>query len=267
MQYKLVACILILSVFSFVLAAPVPVQEVREACANAMEGNDDVIIVSEKRASGSGLGQVEEESDLYPPELSDTESRTSTPSPPQSPSASVDASGNHPGVGMSSSPPAGSTSPLSSKVSSTPDGTGTEAKTEPASSSGPRVSWNPMTKFNDETVQPGETEAPLDQGAFKPGTTTEIQPASSSGPRVSWNPVTKVKFPDEPILAFPPPPRPPPAGRKGYLAKLASQQKGLVGKMKSFFDKVGGKLKFRPRFQRTVDTGAYVSVSSLPQPS
>lgn len=253
MQYKLVAWILILSIFSFVLAAPVLVREVREACANAMEGDGEVIIVSEKRATKLETieeepdlyppelsGPIKEESDLYPPYLSDTESWTPPPSPPQSPSASVDASGNHPGVGMPSSPPAGSTSPLSSKVLSTPGGT--DAKIEPASSSGPRVSWNPATKFNDEpVVRPGGTEASLD-----PGTTTEIESASSSRPRVSWNPVTKITFPDEPTLIFPPPSLPP----------SAPQQKGFLGKMKSFLGKIGRKLKFRPRFQRTVDTGA-----------
>jgi hypothetical protein len=185
-----------LSVFSLVLAAPVLVREVPQACANAMEGDDNVIIVSEKRAK---LETIEEESDLYPPEetdlypphLSDTESGTPPPSPPHSPSASVDASGNHPGVGMPSSPPAGSTSPLSSKVLSTPGGT--ETKMEPPSSSGPR-------------------------------------------PGISWDPVTKVQFADEPILKFP--------------------KKSFYRKIKSFFSKVGGKLSFRPRSQRTVDTGA-----------
>jgi hypothetical protein len=50
-QYKIVACIvLILSVFSFVLAVPVVVQEAREAYADAVDGGDNVIIGSGKRA-------------------------------------------------------------------------------------------------------------------------------------------------------------------------------------------------------------------------
>jgi hypothetical protein len=51
MRFKIVACILlILHVFSFVLAAPVLLREVRDACADAVEGDEDVIIVSGKRA-------------------------------------------------------------------------------------------------------------------------------------------------------------------------------------------------------------------------
>jgi hypothetical protein len=51
-RYKIVACILlILSVFGFVLAAPVAVQEVREACADAaVDAGDNVITGSGKRA-------------------------------------------------------------------------------------------------------------------------------------------------------------------------------------------------------------------------
>ena len=57
-RYKIVAGILlILSVFSFGLAAPVPVQEVREACAAAVNGGENVIIGSGKRA------EVQEEED------------------------------------------------------------------------------------------------------------------------------------------------------------------------------------------------------------
>ncbi len=53
-RYKIVACIiLILSAFGFVLAAPVAVQEVREACTDAVDGGDNVIIESGKRADHS----------------------------------------------------------------------------------------------------------------------------------------------------------------------------------------------------------------------
>jgi hypothetical protein len=50
-RYKIVACILlILSVFGFVHAVPVAVQEVREACAHAVDRGKNVIIGSGKRA-------------------------------------------------------------------------------------------------------------------------------------------------------------------------------------------------------------------------
>ena len=52
-RYKIVACIiLILSVFSFVLAAPVAVQEVRDTRADAVDDGGNVII---------GLGERAEE--------------------------------------------------------------------------------------------------------------------------------------------------------------------------------------------------------------
>jgi hypothetical protein len=255
MRYKIVACILlVLSVFNFVLAAPVPVREVREACADAVGGGETVIIVSGKRGNpGEGADPAESdlypidlsdtESDLYPINLSDTESDlypidlTDTVSP-QSPSTPDDASGSHPGVDMPSSPSGGSKSP-------------------------------------------GGTEVPLDtEGAFKPGTTTENPPVSGETKSVSWGPTTKVHFYDKDPFERPLP-RPP--GRKGYLAKVAAQQsqspdiehdvlssshfspppqsppkpqsKGFVSNFKTYFSKLG-KLKFRPRFQRTTDTGA-----------
>jgi len=92
MRYKIVACILlILSSSSFVLAAPVAVREVREACADAVEGGENLIIVTGKRAPGA----YEADSD------SDTEGRTS---PSQSSSAPDHASGGHSGIDMLSSP-------------------------------------------------------------------------------------------------------------------------------------------------------------------
>ncbi len=51
MRCKVVArTLLILSVFNFVLAAPVAVRKVRESSADAMGGREDTIIVSGKRA-------------------------------------------------------------------------------------------------------------------------------------------------------------------------------------------------------------------------
>ena len=59
MRYKLVACVLlILSVFGFVLAAPVAVQEVCEACVDAVDGGENVIIESGKRAEVQEEGGI-----------------------------------------------------------------------------------------------------------------------------------------------------------------------------------------------------------------
>jgi hypothetical protein len=70
-RYTIVACILlILSVFSFVLAAPVAVQEVREACTDAVAGGDKVI---------TGLGKRADEPPPLPPS-SPPRPSTSTPS-------------------------------------------------------------------------------------------------------------------------------------------------------------------------------------------
>ena len=57
-RYKIVTCILILSVFSFVLAAPVAVQEVREAGADAVDGGDEVITGLGKRTGGQEESQL-----------------------------------------------------------------------------------------------------------------------------------------------------------------------------------------------------------------
>jgi hypothetical protein len=60
-RYKIVTCIfLILSIFSFVLAAPVAVREVREACTNEVGGGDNL-----KNGLGKRIGE-EEESSLAP---------------------------------------------------------------------------------------------------------------------------------------------------------------------------------------------------------
>jgi hypothetical protein len=198
-----------------------------------------VIIVSGKRARRGN-----------PYEGSDSGSDTEWWTPPSQSSGARDhGSGSHPGVDMPSSSSGGSESPLWSKVWSTPGGTG----------------------------------VPLDpEGAFKPGTTIGNQPPASSGKTklVSWGPTTKVHFYDKDPFENPLP-RPP--GRKGYLAKVAAQQspspdiehdvssssyfspspqsppkpqsKGFVSNFKTYFRKLG-KLNFRPRFQRTADTGA-----------
>ncbi|KAI0283675.1 hypothetical protein BGY98DRAFT_951257 [Russula aff. rugulosa BPL654] len=67
-RYKIVASILlILSVFSFVLAAPIAVREVREACTNGVDGEKNILIGSSTRKRAQPgedreplLAQVEE---------------------------------------------------------------------------------------------------------------------------------------------------------------------------------------------------------------
>jgi hypothetical protein len=259
MRYKTVACILlILSIFSFVLPTPIPVREVREARADAVEGGENVKIVSGKRAPPGNPydgDSSDSESDLFSLDLSDAESRTHQP---QSPSAPDYASGSHPGVDMPPSPSAPDYASGSHPGVDMPPSPSSGSKSPPESKL-----WS----------TPGGTEVPLDEG-----TTTENQPASSSKPKsVSWGHTTKVHIyenePDTPDLPAPP-------GREGYLAKVAGQQsplpevehaplssyfdpspppapqsKGLVSNFKTFFGKLG-KLKFRPRFQHTVDTEA-----------
>ena len=88
-RYKLAIHILvILSVFNLVpvLAAPVAVQEVREACADVADGGEGVIIVPGKRAE-EGQDPLTQAS---PGQLS-----TSSPDPPGLPSTSDYASGVH----------------------------------------------------------------------------------------------------------------------------------------------------------------------------
>ena len=238
MRFTIVACILlILSVFNLVLAAPVPAQGLREARADAVDEGKNVIIVSGKRAPrGNPYEGEESDSDMEwwtpsPERLSTIESSTGSPS--------------HSSSGTPSSSPGGNKSPM---------------------------------------LTPGWTEVSLDQqGAFKPGTTTENQPASPSKTKsVSWGTSNKVVLPSGEITSEPLPQNLPlPPGREGYLAKMAgqsspppppkSQSKDFVSNFRTYFGKLGttfqhavshfktvigklGKLDFRPRFQREVDT-------------
>jgi hypothetical protein len=287
MRYKIVACILlILSVFSLVLAAPVPVREVREACADAVGGGETVIIVSEKRARRDN-----------PYEGADSDSDTEWWTPPSQSSGTRDyGSGSHPGVDMPSFPSGGTGVPLD------PEGAFKPGTTTPK-----KVNFWHTTKVH--IFEPDLSPPPEDQPAKK---------ALS----VSWGP-SQLILPSGEIISepLPPEPLPSPPGREAYLAKMAAQQspssehaspssehaspssdhsssssdfdlypphspehassssnvdlyppqspehassssnvdlypppesKGFASKFKTFF----GKLKFRPRFQRTVDTGA-----------
>jgi hypothetical protein len=213
MRFKIVACILILSVFSFVLAAPLPVLEVREACTDAVEREKDGTILSGKQAPRGNLHERGGSTDGSGSELG-------SPSP-QSPAPDYASGGK---------------SPLRSKVwSTTPDGA--------------EVLWHP-------------------DGASQPGTTTENQPgSSSSAKKVQWASAPRkgqaIKWaPTIEIYTYPKDPLPLPPGRDGYMAKEAAKtlpklkSKGVVGNVKSYLGKFGGKLKIRPRFQSTVDTAA-----------
>jgi len=53
--YDIVArALLILSVFSFVLAAPMAVRKAQGACTAGVNGGKDVVVASEKRDTGTG---------------------------------------------------------------------------------------------------------------------------------------------------------------------------------------------------------------------
>ena len=224
---NIAACILLtLSVFSFVLAAPVAVREAGKTCVDGVDVN-------------VGLGKrvdVQEE-DRFKKWLDDLDQAQqepseevpwSTPSQGQSSSlAPTYASGTHPNPPSS---PGESKSPLLS----------TSGRAE--------LSWNPE----------GETKL------IQPGTLTEIKPASSSNPKsVSWASSKKVQLPSGKSITLPLQSEviklPTPPGREAYLAKMAAQQspsqpsKGFFGDSTNLFKKLG-KLKFLPRFQRISST-------------
>jgi hypothetical protein len=162
MRYKIVACILlILSVFSVVLAAPVPV---REACANAVEGGENVITVSGKRAA---RGNSLEDSD------SDADAEWWEP-PYKLPSAFHYADGSNTGVDTPSSSLSGSVPPPGSgetEVPLDPEGAfnpGTTTGNQLASSSNPKkVHWGPTTKVH--IYYPDDPPAGPDDLPLPPG--------------------------------------------------------------------------------------------------
>ena len=244
--------LLILSVVSFVLAAPVP--EVHEAWGDVVEGDENVIVVSGKRAPGGNPSEGDsdlypynpydgdsDESDLYPPDQS---YRT----PPQSPSPSAhdDASGRHP-----FDPAQGAFKPE----------TTTENQPAASSSTGKpkKVDWHHTTKVH---IYEPAIYVPPPEGP------------SSSASSVKWAPSREVILPSGETFSetVPPDPLPLPPGRKGYLAKVAAGQqppppefdhaspssffeppppepksKSLVSKVTTSLGKLG-KLKFVPRF-------------------
>ena len=222
-RYKIVTCILLIfSVFGPVLAAPAAIQEVREVYADTVDGGEDVIIGSEKRAK-TPLSEEE------PPLLESwaQEQAATAPSnwktipwPDHAPSSAPDyAGGTRPNPSFSSG---GSKPPLLS--------TSAEIELPP----------NPEGKA--ELIQPGvPTEIqPASSSMSKliqPGASTEIQPASSKMSKsVSFGPSTVI----------------PPSGEI-----MAAQQSPspMKPKSKSTFKKLVGKLKFKPwrRVSRTAD--------------
>ncbi|KAI0277933.1 hypothetical protein BGY98DRAFT_573950 [Russula aff. rugulosa BPL654] len=231
-RYKIVACILlILSVFNSVLAAPVAVQEVREACADAVDASDALIIGSGKRAN-------EEEDPLLAQAQQGSSLRlrpsgwTSLPQgslPPGLASVLNYVSGTDPNPSFSSEGEAKLIQP------------------------GPLTGIQPASSIKAKLIQPGPS--------------TGIQPASSSKAKsVSWAPWKEVKLPSGRIKnTMLVPPRggtrikAPVRGTYGYASenKLAAQPlalppkpqsmnifSNLVAVTKLWFSKVAGKIKF-----------------------
>jgi hypothetical protein len=221
-RYKIVACILlILSVFSFVLAAPVAVQEAREACADVVDGGDNVIIGSGKRAD------VQEEDPLLAQAQQDPSSSSdwrSTPSQDQGSSSAPNyASGTHPNPSLSS---------------------GDSKPSLLSTSGGTKVLWNPLAEGGANLIQPG--------------TSTEIQPASSSNRKsVSWAPEREVRLPSGEMYSEMLPPDVEPLPRPLFMdaiqAKVAAHQ-SKKPQFKNIFRKLLGKLKFK--FSRRISRTA-----------
>ncbi|KAF8490077.1 hypothetical protein F5888DRAFT_1743057 [Russula emetica] len=248
-RYKLVACILlILSIFSFVLAAPVAVQELRKACADAVDGSENVKIGSGKRADVQ-----DSEEDPMKEWLAQAQHEPSSSSSSQdqgSSSAPNYASGTHPNPSFSPEGEAKST-------------LRTSTETQPASPSEAKsVSWAPSKEVllpSGETVSEPLTpesgsesswgyfdlptplgreeylakmaaqQSPSPEVASTLRTSTETQPASPSEAKsVSWTPSKEVLLPSGETVSEPLTPEikplPLPPGREGYLAKMAAQQ-------------------------------------------
>lgn len=244
------------SVFSFVLTAPIQIQEVREAFADAMEGSESLTIVSGKRAPRGDLYE-RAGSGVLPP----------TGSPPALGYASgsgIPTGGESPLWSSVWSPPVGVESPSWSKVWSPASGAelpfDPEGEVEPGTVSNNQAASSSKAK----TVQWGTTPENQAESSSKAktvqwATTTTDQEASSSdsnseGKGVKWGSTTKVYM-------YGPDPLSPPPGREGYLAKVAASRlpksgsKSFGANVKTFFSKLG-KLKLRPRFQRAAKTGA-----------
>jgi hypothetical protein len=201
-RYKVVACILILSVFGFVLAAPAAVQEVREARADgAVDGSENVIIGSGKRADS------EEE-----PLLQSWAKHQGTSSAPNY------ASGTHPNPSFSlgdSVPP-----PLST-------------------SGGIELPWDPLglTKGGAKLSQPGTSTEIQPASLSKAKSVLWATPKLLlSGEAESVELGTEIKpLPVSPGYRYKP--RPPEPKSKNIVSKLAGKLKFKVGKVKFRFSR------------------------------
>src|SRR6266576_3847064 len=152
-RYKLAVHILfILSVFNFVLVltVPVPVQEVREAWADVVDGGQDVIIVSAKRADE---GQDPALTHASPGQL-----LTSSPDPPGSPSTSDSASGVHQETTNPIQPPSSASG---------------EIRRPPYASGGAELPWYSSGDTKPHRKTPGGVQR------VQPGTTSKFLPSNS----------------------------------------------------------------------------------------
>ncbi|KAF8496560.1 hypothetical protein F5888DRAFT_1635050 [Russula emetica] len=210
-RYKIVAILLILSVISFVLAAPVAVQ-VREACADAMDGGENVIIVSKKRAGEGDLDSLIPQAQREP-SSSSSSSFWSTPSQDQgSSSAPNSASGTHPNPSVSSDE---GKAPLLS------------------TSGGTEIPWNPLAEGKANLIQPASSSnaKSVSWGPSK----VMILPSGET--------YSEALGPENE-------PHPRPQSLGVYQAKVAAQQ-SQSPQSKKIASKVVGKLKFWRRISGT----------------
>jgi len=215
-RYEIVAYILlILSVFGSVLAAPVAVQDVREACADAGDEGDNMIIGSGKRA------EVQEEEDP----LLGTQ---------QEPSSSSSSSSDW-GSTLSQYQGSSSAPNYASVANPNPSFLSSESRPAPLSTSGgTEVSWNNP-----------EGEGKLIQS----GTSTEIQPPSSSKAKsVSFAPSTVVIPPSGEIYVETlQPETKPPSTSKAKSVSFAPLREIIPPSGKTYSETLPPDFKFQPR--------------------
>ena len=243
MRCKIVACILlILSILGLVLTAPVPVQEVREAWADAVEGGEKMIIMSGKRA------QSGPDADLYPPgsptgsDFSDLE-WYSAASPPSSPDRD-----KLPPLRSSLRPQTGGTDPEKNQPKKVHWGPTTEYTLPPETLSPPGREGYELTgsDFSDSewySITPEKSPAAAPNyasGSGSPGVSSS--PSPSDGGK---SPPLRSNLPPQPggtdpeknqpkevhggptaESTLPPQTLSPPPGREGYLKKVDAQRLG-----------------------------------------
>jgi hypothetical protein len=290
-RYKIVASILlILSVFSFVLAAPIAVREVREACTNGVDGEKNILI-------GSSTGKRAQPGEDREPLLAPVEEPLSSSGRWSSPSQQLGSSSapNYASGAEEDRQPllAQGEEPLSSSSqwstpsqqlgsSSAPNyatGTGPnpsfssgESKPPLLSTSGwTEMSWN--TEGKAKSIQPGASieMQPISSAGIQPMTSTKIQPGPPSltdyKKSVSFAPLRGVSLPTGEIhLEFAPsdderpilPSSPGPEREQNLLqlqiAALRNPPKKSQSQGKKLWKLVYSKLrKLRPwrRFSRT----------------